>query len=149
MSADNYLLIRRAGDRFAVSDESASAPDPGDGVAGILGAWSPIDSPGVTFHDTLTEAWAAAERSYSEYGIVDSSDVDAAGDTSTARLAAAAAAIADRFPLEASSWTSDGGLVLHFGPVTVTVNAEHDQDRSDMGAWIEATAPAVLAGRDD
>lgn len=92
MSADNYYLIRRVGTRYAVTSESESAlvdaPE-GSPLARALNATAvttPLDDPSLAWFDDLAAARAYAYGQYSEYGVREDTERDAAGDTAAARL---------------------------------------------------------------
>ena len=56
MSADNYLLIRKYGGQYSVTNESASADEESVASCGKM-------------HDTLGNAYRYACNQYSEYGV--------------------------------------------------------------------------------
>lgn len=149
MSSDNFYLIRRAGDRYAVSMEFASDEEDAEHPAGRLDFPQPIDSPRIAWFDDHTAAVDYAFSKYSEYGVSDKSDSDQASDTRAERLSVVATELALRYELESMSW-NEGSVVMDFGPVTVTIaqNADtagtKDQTR-DLAEWIMATAPEALA----
>lgn len=152
MSADNYVLIRRVGDRFAVTDESASEQlYAEEHPIGALWHPTPVDSPRVRWHDTIEEARGDAHSVYAEYGITEDIEGDHAGDTLAARLARTAGSLEGTY-LEHMR-TNDhaaGTATLHLGDVTVTVaSPAGDWERvCEYTSWLSATTPDGLAGLD-
>lgn len=147
VSADNYLLIRRAGDRFVVSDESASAQvDIERHPVATLQHPCPIDSPGVVWFDDLDAARRHAHGCHSEYGIEEDLERDATGDTFAERLGELAAALSDTHTehLRRNDGTA-GTATLHIGAVTVTVAAADWDDVYTYAEWLSATTPAALS----
>ena len=148
MSADNYILIRRVGQRYAVSDESASAAAENSGsVAGLLSATTPVDGLGVELHDDLDSARNAALRRYSEYGLSEMIDTDSSDDTWAARLHTAGAALADRFAFGGWETCGDGTITLDYGAAKVVIAASDGGDAWDRAEWFEATHPAAVGDR--
>jgi hypothetical protein len=152
MSSDNYHLIRRAGNRWALTDESASNADEAD-TDPVVALWhpTPIDSPRVRWFDDLDAARAAAANSYAEYGTVEALHDDATDDTFANRLAAVAGSIDGTYceHLRSNDHAAKTAT-LHLGDVTVTIAAA-DPDRADAWdrvceytTWVSATAPGGL-----
>ena len=144
MSADNYLLIRRAGARYAVTDESASSDAEDQTPLTALSHPTPIDSSSVRWFETLEGALAWADRQHSEYGVEVDTERDAAWDTQAARLAAAAEHLKDKLSLRSTSGHRDE-IVLDLGPVTVTITATGTPDAFDVADYLCAVLPESLA----
>ncbi len=76
MSADNFLFVGKKGDKYAVTDRSASVDCDGE-YADVI----EHDEWVISEHDTAREAWDEAARldytgeHYTEYGISASEDV--------------------------------------------------------------------------
>jgi hypothetical protein len=154
MSSDNYLLVRRAGTRWAVSGESASAQDhePGDPIDDALwrvDATAPIDAAHLRWFDDRDSAVAHAHDQYAEYG-VQIIDDDCADDTYLARLRAVATAVldGDESAWDPDMWTNDRAnntIALSAGELTVTVTAATMDDARRYATWLRLLAPERIA----
>lgn len=157
MSSDNYILIRRVGRRWAVSNESASSEndrdpetDPVGYAVANLHATSAVDSPWVETYDSEEEAFAAASGEYSEYGVSGPDGVDHVHDTAAARRDAVRAALAsdERYggvAMIENNRDSGTGVVrsrtLHLeGGARITIEGGDDVV-SNLVQWVSANLP--------
>jgi hypothetical protein len=156
MSSDNYYLIRRAGPKYAVSMEFASAePDPPadpTSLAAVLDELTfptPIDDESVKLFDDLDAAREYAHSSYSEYGVTERIDEDSANDTRFFRLTTAASRASELAPEGSECMRenhhTDASVTLYWGPYTVQVTAPSFEQACDLAEWLEVVRPSALA----
>lgn len=149
MSADNFVLVRRCGERYCISSESVSIAGEVDGhIVSRLGHPAPVDAPGVRYFDDKSDAIAAADDWGSEYGIVVKVDEDSSSDTIVNRRAAVAALLGDRFEARGGRWSDPTRVELHIGACTVVITPNVQADDDDpriLASWIEASLPDAFA----
>lgn len=137
MSADNFHLIRRAGDRFVVTMEFAADREGTGAVASALAGPAPVDDRSAVWFDSLDDARDYCDDDWTEYGIVEDVDGDASDDTLVARLVAVARVLEERCPMSGPCFEASQ-VTLQFGETVVSVTGP---DAWAVGEWLAATAP--------
>ena len=147
MSSDNYYLIRRAGERYAVTNESESARMDLDSEVplekAIAGLYSPapIDSRRVAWFDDESAASAHAHGKYSEYGVESDTATDSSEDTFASRLTRVLQAVASLVPdgdLVQSNHHEANAVTLHWGPYDIRIDAPSFRAAAALAAAIES-----------
>ena len=152
MSSDNFYLIRRVGERFAVTNESESArmerdnEDPlASAIAGLFSP-APVDSPRIAWFDDESSASTYADNEYSEYGVETNTATDSSEDTYASRLARVLRTVAGLVPdggVMQSNNHQDNSVTLHWGPYDIRVDGPSFTAAAALAAAIEAVCLSV------
>jgi hypothetical protein len=146
MSSDNFYLIRRAGTRYAVTDESESArmelssEDPMTSALAGLSSPAPIDSLRIAWFDDESAASTYAHGEYSEYGVETDTSTDASTDTYASRLARLLRTVAALVPdgsVVQSNHHEANAATLHWGPYDIRVDGPSFEAAASLAAAIE------------
>jgi hypothetical protein len=145
VSSDNFYLVRRAGERYAVSMEFASSVpdhDPRSALDDAVARFyypTPIDSPNLVWFDSAPAALDYAHGEYSEYGVDTDTSADSAGDTRMSRLIALLGAITPF--AEGIGQVNDhenSAVTLQRGSFQVKVTADSFDEASAIAGWFDA-----------